>query len=362
VDETIYIWDPAANSGNGDFLFWNGSTGTLDNGLIAPFQSFWVRANNQNPVLAMGDDVKTTGGTFVGSGFGSKEEPIPDVTDLHLKLEAGGMESTAFLSFSEKARMGEDPYDAYQLESISDSWLKLYTTAPCCQYPLVLNHLPDQLDDILHIPLYVQGMQNNQPLGGSYKLSWSMPEKWPLHWHAVLMDHAEKKAIPMEETAGSVSFLVNQAFQGAPVNDNSSPLQLPRQLLAGKDADASDGSDGVTDPKTTPVDIAPTYSIVIYPGELPEEIGYMAPEPILLPVYPNPVRDYANIRYNLPNTADITIEVFDIYGRRINRIASGEYPPGIHSTGWSPAGMNAGVYFVVMQSGDTRSTQKMILH
>jgi hypothetical protein len=363
VDETIYIWDPAANGGNGDFLYWNGNTGTLDNGLIAPFQSFWVRANNQNPVLAMGDDVKTTGGTFVGSGFSSKQEPIPAATDFYLKLEAGGMESIAFLSFSDKARMGEDPYDAYQLESLSDNWLNLYTTAPCCQYPLVINHLPDNLKDILHIPVHVQAQQNHMPLGGTYKLSWSMPEKWPLTWQAVLMDHAEKKAIPMDNAEGSVSFVVNQTAQGAPAHSNSpSPLQMPRNVIAGKAASTnSDGGSDVVSPKTTSVDTAPAFSIVIFPGDLPENVEYMAPEAILLPVYPNPVSHYANIRFNLPRSARVSIEVFDLYGRRVSQIVNGEYAPGIHAAGWTPAGLRNGVYFVVMESGDSRETQKLII-
>ena len=361
VDETIYIWDPAANAGNGDFLFWNGSTGTLDNGLIAPFQAFWVRANNQNPVLAMGDNVKTTGGTFTGSGFGSKLEIITAVTDLHLKLEAGGMESTAFLSFSEKARMGEDPYDAYQLESLSDNWLNLYTTAPCCQYPLVINHLPDNLEDILHIPVHVQGQQNHMPLGGTYKLSWSMPDKWPLHWQAVLMDHAEKKAIPMDNAEGSVSFLVHQTAQGAPAyGTSSSPLQMPHNVITGRTAPTnSDGGSDVVNPKTTPVNTAPAFSIVIFPG--PEEVEYMAPEPILLPVYPNPVSHFANIRFNLPRRARVNIEVFDLYGRRVSHILNGEYAPGIHAASWTPAGLRSGVYFVIMETGDSRETQKLIV-
>ncbi len=363
VDETIYIWDPAANNGNGDFLFWNGSTGTLDNGLIAPFQAFWVRANNQNPVLAMGDDVKTTGGTFVGSGFGNKSEAVTGFTDLRLKLEAGGMESTAFLSFSEKARMGEDPYDAYQLESLSDNWLNLYTTAPCCQYPLVINHLPDNLKDILHIPVYVQGQQNHMPLGGTYKLSWSMPEKWPLTWQAVLMDHAEKKAIPMDNAQGSVSFSVNHTAQGAPAHGNfPSPLQMPRNVIAGKTASAnSDGGSDVVNPKTTSVNTAPAFSIVIFPGELPEVVEYMAPEPILLPVYPNPVRHFANIRFNLPRTAKVNIQVFDLYGRRVGQIVNGEYAPGIHAASWTATGLTSGVYFVVMDTEGARETQKLIV-
>jgi hypothetical protein len=48
VDNTIYIWDPSEN----EYKFWNGTIGNLSNGKIAPFQGFWVKANNLDPALA----------------------------------------------------------------------------------------------------------------------------------------------------------------------------------------------------------------------------------------------------------------------------------------------------------------------
>ncbi|GIR89146.1 MAG: hypothetical protein CM15mP87_06380 [Candidatus Neomarinimicrobiota bacterium] len=41
VISTAYVWDDAASA----YKSWNGTTGGLTNGLIAPFQGFWVQAN-----------------------------------------------------------------------------------------------------------------------------------------------------------------------------------------------------------------------------------------------------------------------------------------------------------------------------
>ena len=57
VSNAIYIWDPSANSGNGDYLTWNGSTGSLGSGRIAPFQAFWVHTSS-SPQLSFGNAAK----------------------------------------------------------------------------------------------------------------------------------------------------------------------------------------------------------------------------------------------------------------------------------------------------------------
>ncbi|HCI72323.1 MAG TPA: hypothetical protein DHV30_17700, partial [Balneola sp.] len=57
VENTIYVWDPSANGGNGEYLTWNGTTGTLGGGLISPFQGFWVKANAVAPVLKVNKEV-----------------------------------------------------------------------------------------------------------------------------------------------------------------------------------------------------------------------------------------------------------------------------------------------------------------
>ncbi len=62
MDGTIYIWDPATSS----YKSWNGTSGTLGGGMIAPFQAFWVKANASGPSLKCDNGVKATGGNFLG--------------------------------------------------------------------------------------------------------------------------------------------------------------------------------------------------------------------------------------------------------------------------------------------------------
>lgn len=372
IDETIYIWDPSANNGHGDFLVWNGSFGTLDHGIIAPFQSFWVRANDENPSLLMNDAAKTTGGSFVGNSIPGKTQAYYLPTALTLRLEAGGMEAQAMISFTENGKRGEDPSDAYRLEPMSDNWLKLYTVTTENPLPMVINNLPADFSEQLHIPVYIEGQKGKHPVGGQYKLSWDLPENWPLHWDVYLMDHHRKSVIPMNKGQNTLSFSLHQTqSEHASLAPADHPLDMPAGIIAGagknlaenKPSQVTQHSFGSANvgARTASVKSSPSFSIVLIPGEPEEEVGYMAPEAMLLPVFPNPVRDYANIRFSLPEAGNVHINVYDLHGRRIHNITNQSFSSGIHTLTWTPGRLAPGAYFVVMQSGSVNNVQKMIV-
>jgi hypothetical protein len=371
IDNTFYVWDPAANNGNGDFRLWNGTTGTLDNGLIAPFQAFWVRASDSNPVLTMNDAAKTTGGQYVGGGFESKSQTYYIPTALKFKLEADGMETWTVLSFDEDGKVGEDPGDAYRLEPMSDNWLQMYTTTGEHHLPMIINNLPVYFEEPLVIPVYITGQRGHIPVYGEYVLSWSFPENWPLHWDVTLMDHAEKTAIPLDGPVQSLEFMLNHSGKStASEHTGSQPPAMPQSIVtaghatyggAGETPGRSANGDEI-EPKTTSVEAAPSFSIVIHPNPLPEEIAYMAPQAELLPVYPNPVSETATIRFSLPEAGDVRIDVFDIYGRHVENLVNGWFGTGIYTLKWSSKTSTSGIYFVVLQSGSSRSAVKMIVY
>ena len=62
VTSTAYVWDDAATA----YKSWNGSTGGLTNGLIAPFQGFWVLANGSGSasITVEAADKATSAGTL----------------------------------------------------------------------------------------------------------------------------------------------------------------------------------------------------------------------------------------------------------------------------------------------------------
>lgn len=80
--------------------------------------------------------------------------------------------------------------------------------------------------------------------------------------------------------------------------------------------------------------------------------GRPAPRSLwLAPASPNPFRDGTQIRYTLPAAGRIAIDVFDIHGRMIRRIAGGMQAAGTHAARWDGRDdggrpVSSGPYFV----------------
>ena len=72
----------------------------------------------------------------------------------------------------------------------------------------------------------------------------------------------------------------------------------------------------------------------------------------LRPVYPNPSSGPLTIPLEVPDEARVTVEVFDVRGRRVATVASGRtLPAGYPEVRWSTAGLAAGLYVVRARTG-----------
>ena len=381
VDAAYYVWVPSA----GEFQAWNSTIEDIEDpdyvaplsgdGLIAPFQAFWVRAHAESPVLSFDNTVKVTGGSFEQKSFPAhtgnyEHNSIP----LALRLEADGLKTFSYITFTDRGDVGEDPYDAYHLEPMSDTWLKLITTTNDHHLPMVINNLPKDFGEILHIPVYVEGQRDNHPVTGDYSLSWSIPHSWPLNWQLTLMDHEKKEAIRMTPFQNKLDFKVYQSRQ-APANvPGGNPLVLPKQIIGSTFESPLDrnknktlwgmsGNGEYVGAKTTGVSIPARFSIMITTGEYEGELDYVALEPSLLPVFPNPATNHSpvTIRFSLPDKDKVSISIYDLHGRQVYAIPEKQYGAGIHRVGWTPGSLNSGVYFVVLLTESARNTQKIIM-
>lgn len=78
-----------------------------------------------------------------------------------------------------------------------------------------------------------------------------------------------------------------------------------------------------------------------------------------LSVHPNPVRGGARVSYSIAAAAEVSVELFDVRGRRVQRILPGlPQSAGTHGVEWrAPAA--AGVYFVRVRAGRDSQTRKV---
>jgi len=77
--------------------------------------------------------------------------------------------------------------------------------------------------------------------------------------------------------------------------------------------------------------------------------------------YPNPFNASTAIGYTLPYTSDVTLDIYDILGRKVETLHKGNQPAGSHSVIWNADGYSSGVYFYKLQAGDYTETKKMVL-
>ncbi len=80
--------------------------------------------------------------------------------------------------------------------------------------------------------------------------------------------------------------------------------------------------------------------------------------------FPNPFNPSVTIRYDLIESMSITIDVFDLRGRRIITLIDEKQTPGSHELKWTGhngagAQVGAGVYIVVLKAGGLSQSQKI---
>ncbi|MFH0882531.1 MAG: S8/S53 family peptidase [bacterium] len=74
---------------------------------------------------------------------------------------------------------------------------------------------------------------------------------------------------------------------------------------------------------------------------------YILPEEFAMTsVYPNPFNSSTTITYDLPETAPVSVQIYNSVGRIVATLASGEIPAGHHTLVWTAENVPSGVYFV----------------
>ncbi|MBN1348797.1 T9SS type A sorting domain-containing protein [candidate division KSB1 bacterium] len=99
---------------------------------------------------------------------------------------------------------------------------------------------------------------------------------------------------------------------------------------------------------------------------VPEAEEKRAPENFaLFQNYPNPFNNSTKIRYNLPQNADVKLEIFDVSGSTILQANLGHLAKGIHSFNWNGTdskgkAVASGIYFYRLNAGEYIATRQML--
>ena len=82
--------------------------------------------------------------------------------------------------------------------------------------------------------------------------------------------------------------------------------------------------------------------------------------------YPTPFGRETILRYSLGGAARVSVDVFDIRGRRVRTLAAGTYGPGSHVVTWDGCddggtGVASGLYFIRCATADESQVRRAVL-
>jgi hypothetical protein len=77
--------------------------------------------------------------------------------------------------------------------------------------------------------------------------------------------------------------------------------------------------------------------------------------------YPNPCNPSTTISFTLPRQSIVSLKVYDILGREVSTLVSGEMQAGNYTRQWNAENMPSGVYFYRLQAGTYSETKKLLL-
>ena len=317
------IWQPLSTSPPfGTYVL---TTDPQVGNVITAWQGLVVE-NESAVALAVPATAQTTGGTFVGRGGGS---PLAeDVRVVAFQLAAGEeggpvLDRAAILYFHPEAGVGWDLWDVTKLAPLSETYAaiafggerdggavaKAQESRPFESGPF---EVPIQLDAV--------GM------GGTLTLSWPSVVNVPEAWALTLTDLATGAVVNLREATG-YTFEVEPAAQSPRGEGRFVPAIGALARGADRFVLRVEGTATGTEPGQ----------------DLPTAFA-------LEGAYPNPFSGAATVRYAVPEAAHVTVEVFDLLGRRVVTLVDGEASPGYHTTRWVSDGLASGVYVVRMRS------------
>jgi hypothetical protein len=98
-------------------------------------------------------------------------------------------------------------------------------------------------------------------------------------------------------------------------------------------------------------------------GVEPEEYNGKIPQEFYLRQnFPNPFNPITNIRFEVPNSTPVTINIYNAVGQLVTTLINGQaFAPGTYSVTWDASNVSSGVYFYQLKTDSFQQTMKMIL-
>ena len=196
-----------AKSGGAGYISWNGSSGSLANGLIAPFQGFVVTASGGAGYITIQTaDKSSTAGTF----YRMLDEVNEGSSYLEFSTVEGGY-SKSWFSFRQDGEIGSDDRDAKKLMPLMAS-SRLVSLTHNEENSLDINNLPYSYEGTISIPLDIMSLtvEDNNYVTSTTEVSmnWNLDDL-PDHIELTLLDNITGDMTYLNQEMSHSLFLIH---------------------------------------------------------------------------------------------------------------------------------------------------------
>ena len=330
VTSTAYVWDDA----NSAYKSWNGSTGGLTNGLIAPFQGFWVQANGSGSgsVTIEEADKSSSAGTFY------RIADIEESGSLSLTFTSiDNKHDVAWFSFTEDGEMHKDDKDAYKLLPLAAS-SRIAAMSYNDEHSLDINNLPFSQDQAFEVPLDVMSLEveegNFITTEKDVTVSWDIADL-PMHVEIILIDQITGTQTNIRD---QYDYTFTTQPKGSFSTTYSGPVGTYPALGEAR------------------FNLAVSYDALTSGGNikvLPAEFALHA-------AYPNPFNPSTTISFDLPETGTVSLNVYDLKGAMVGTLLNESKVAGTYQYRWTPnSELASGMYLFELKTKNKTRHQKI---
>ena len=338
---SIDIWFSEENDGHGGYVKLDcfGSAGKefstsfsqLNSSIsyVGPLRGFWVQTLEENPSLAITED------DYVAFGEVPKNRDEFGLEPLTLALTHNDRNYANLLHvlLSSEGSLELDAYDAIRLSSkgLAKRYLSFFAMDNSGR-KFATRSLPDSFTDDIHIPLAIETTE-----AGSYTIEWSVPADYAGINFSLRDNHTGEEVV----LRNGMSYTFN-------LSDDETDIA----------ADNSAGSLGAISLNKEATSVEPRFMLTASmfgnggSDELPAAVA-------LNQNYPNPFNPSTIIQYQLPQTSHVTLQVFDMAGRRVAQLVNEQVSAGTHTVTFDASNLSSGVYMYRLQAGGSTLTRKL---
>ncbi len=325
LTNVAYVWDPNAG-GSGEWETWNGTTGDLTDGLIAPFQGFFIQtASSGTPDITITEASKSSNGSFLGKAI---EEP----QKIRFEVEGNGLSNSAFLQFGINGSSTEKVIgDAEELTSLSSSFAQLSFSKADGLFDIA--NIGNPTEEVT-IPL-----DFTSSTGGIFTLS------------ATDFDVSSNYDLTFHDYKTGESLIIDESFRYSFETQRLKPQEVPVLTSLTAWAIKAKSSEG----NRFGITIAPGTSVSI-----DDEID--APTEFTLGQnYPNPFNPTTNINYSVGEAGPVNITVYNTMGQKVAELLNTTKSAGSYQITWNATGVASGIYYYRLTAPGQVLTRQMTL-